>query len=301
MTSPLVATEYLTKSYGSFTALEGCTLTVARGEIFGLLGPNGSGKTTLLRTLMGFLRPTAGTATIDGLDCYRQARQVHARVSYLPAEARLFRGMDGYQVLRFFQSARPDGDLPRALELAERLELDLSRPVTRCSTGMRQKLALVAILAIKALLLILDEPTSNLDPTTRAQVLHIVQEAREAGQTVIFSSHVLSEIEAICDRVAVLRRGQLVHLQALAELNRQHRIEARLAGTLPPLPPQLANVEVQRNGDQWVAFRTEGDLLPVLHWLSEQQVTDVRVRPAGLQTVYERFHPHVAGGVKSPG
>ncbi len=294
MRSPLVVTDGLTKCYGGFTALDRCTLTVERGEIFGLLGPNGSGKTTLLRTLMGFLRPTSGTATIDGLDCYRQARQVHAKVSYLPGDARLFRGMDGRQVLRFFQSVRPDGNLPRALELAEQLELDLSRQVARCSTGMRQKLALVAILAIDAPLLILDEPTSNLDPTTRSQVLHIVQDARRVGQTVILSSHVLSEIEAICDRVAVLRRGELVHLQALAELKRQHRIEALWQGEVPPLPPKLQGVELERNGDQWVAFRTEGDLLPVLHWLSEQPVSDIRVRPVGLQTVYERFHPHVA-------
>ncbi len=294
MAEPFIITEHLTKRYGEFTALEDCTLSVGRGEVFGLLGPNGSGKTTLLRLLMGFLRPTSGKASIDRLDCYRQSRQTHALVTYLPGDARLFRGMNGFEVLRFFQSVRPDGNLPRAMELAARLELDLSRPVTRCSTGMRQKLAVVSILAVKAPVVILDEPTSNLDPTTRSQVLHLVQEARAAGQTVLFSSHVLSEVEAICDRVAVLRRGELVHQQTLAELKSQHRIEAQWQGDVPELPPHLHDLELARNGGGWITLQTGGELLPVLHWLSEQQVTDIRVQPLGLQTVYERFHPHLA-------
>ncbi len=292
MPNPLVVTENLTKRYGAFTALRHCTLTVQAGEVFGLLGPNGSGKTTLLRTLMGFLRPSAGRATIAGWDCYRESRKTHGATTYLPGDARLFRGMNGFEVLQFFQKVRPDGNLPRALELAQRLDLDLSRPVTRCSTGMRQKLGVVSILAVRAPLVILDEPTSNLDPTTRSQVLGLVQEAKAEGRTVMFSSHVLSEVEAVCDRVVVLRRGELVHSQAMAELKRQHRIEAQLLGGMPDLPPDLHSLEVERHGQGWISLRTAGELLPVLHWLSEQQVSDIRVRPLGLQTVYERFHPH---------
>ena len=177
---PYVETQLLTKRYGGFTALDGCTLGVERGEVFGLLGPNGAGKTTLLRLLLGMLRPTAGHATIDGLDCYRQSLAVHRRLSYLPGEARLFRQLRGRETLKFFCDLRPEPSFPRALELAERLDLDLTRNVALMSTGMRQKLSLVAALAVETPLVILDEPTSSLDPTVRAEVIALVADARRA-------------------------------------------------------------------------------------------------------------------------
>src|SRR5206468_7233994 len=137
----------------------------------------------------------------DGLDCYRQSVAVHARAAYLPGEPRVFRRMRGRDVLRFFSAVRPDGNFQRALSIAERLELDLSRQVATSSTGMRQKLALAAVMAADAPLCILDEPTSSLDPTARREVLKMVREVRERGRTVVFSSHVLSEVEEVCDRV----------------------------------------------------------------------------------------------------
>ena len=203
----LIETHSLTKRYRDLAALDDCTFGVARGEVFGLLGPNGAGKTTLLRLLLGYLKPASGRALIDGLDCYRQSVRVRRVVSYLPGEARLFRSMRGRQVLKFFAEIRPEGNLQRSIELAERLELELSRRVAYMSTGMRQKLALAATLAADTPLVILDEPTSNLDPTVRGIVLDLVSEARRHGCTVVFSSHVLSEVEAVCDRVAFLRRG----------------------------------------------------------------------------------------------
>ena len=135
-TSPHVETHSLTKRYGKFTALDGCCLSIERGEVYGLLGPNGSGKTTLIRLLMGFLRPTSGAASIDGLDCYRQSVAVHARVGYLPGDARLFRQMNGREVLQFFCRIRPGASFQKALDLAERLQLELSRKVSMLSTGM---------------------------------------------------------------------------------------------------------------------------------------------------------------------
>src|SRR5688500_11010160 len=163
----LIETQSLTKRYGTIAALDDCTLTVPPGEVFGLLGPNGAGKTTLMRLLLGYLQPTSGTARVDGLDCYRQSVQVRQRVAYLPAEARLFSTMRGRDVLAFFADVRPGGDLNRSKKLAERLELDLSRRVAFMSTGMKQKLALSATLAAQTPLMILDEPTANLDPSIR--------------------------------------------------------------------------------------------------------------------------------------
>ena len=287
----LIQAEALTKRYRSVTALEDCSFAVPRGEVLGLLGPNGSGKTTLLRLLMGFLRPTAGRATIDGFDCDRQRMAVHVRTAYLPGEARLFRRMRGRDVLSFFARLRRDASITRAREIAARLDLDLSRMVALMSTGMRQKTALAAVLSINAPVLILDEPTANLDPTARSEVLSLVREAKQAGRTVLFSSHVLGEVEEACDRVLILRRGHFVHEQLMSELRRQHRIRARLNGPLPPSPPELNGaVSITRFGAGDVLIETPGELSPLLGWLATLPVAEMRVEPVRLQAVYDRFH-----------
>jgi ABC-2 type transport system ATP-binding protein len=287
----LVETQELTKRYGQVTALDRCTLAIAQGEIFGLLGPNGSGKTTLLRLLLGYLRPTSGAATVAGLDCYRQSVAVHERVAYLPGEAKLFRRMRGRDALWFFAQIRPDGDYERAVAIAERLDLDLGRPVALMSTGMRQKAALAAVLSCAAPLLILDEPTTNLDPTARSEVLAIVREARAAGRTVLFSSHVLSEVEETCDRGVILRRGKLVHEQAMHELRRQHRIRGRLAGPLPASPECFNGaLHISQPAADLVQIDTAGELAPLLGWLATMPLSEVHIEPVRLQVVYDRFH-----------
>ena len=179
---PLVQTDSLSKRYGRLAALSDCSFGVERGEILGLLGPNGAGKTTLLRLLLGYLKPTAGRATIDGLDCYRQSVDVHRRLAYLPGEARLFRQLNGRETLSCFRRLRDAAPLERALQLAERLQLDLTRRVRQMSTGMRQKLALAIALTPDVPLVILDEPTANLDPTVRRDVVELIREARAPGQ-----------------------------------------------------------------------------------------------------------------------
>ncbi|HVA46374.1 MAG TPA: ABC transporter ATP-binding protein [Pirellulales bacterium] len=288
--SDLVETRLLSKRYPGVTALDGCDLRIARGEVFGLLGPNGSGKTTLLRLLMGFLRPTSGSARIDGLDCHGQSVEVHRRVAYLPGDVRLFGNLRGDDVLRFFSRLRRGADLRRERELARRLGLETARPVSKMSTGMRQKLALAAVMAIDAPLVILDEPTSNLDPNVRGVVLALVREARQAGRSVIFSSHVLDEVEQSCDRVGIMRAGRLVHIQALAELRRQHRIHARLTAALPPVPDALAGGLRVSTGNGDVTIETPGELSPLLGWLATLPLTEVRIEPVGLRAVYDRFH-----------
>lgn len=287
----IVETRSLTKRYGDLTALEECSLAISPGEIFGLLGPNGAGKTTLLRLVMGFLHPTSGTATVSGLDCYHKRVAVHERVAYLPGEARLFRTMRGRDVLKFFAEIRKDTSLEAAYHVAHRLELDLSRWVGFMSTGMRQKLALSAVMAVDASLLILDEPTANLDPNVRAEVMKMVVEAQTAGRTVIFSSHVLSEVEDTCDRVGILRSGHLVHTQRMDSLKRQHRITGRLNGALPNIPPALEeHMTVTHLEDDQVRIETPGELSMILGWLASADLDDVYVQPVGLRSVYDRFH-----------
>ncbi len=287
----MIETHALTKRYRDVAALDTCSLKVEAGELFGLLGPNGAGKTTLMRLLLGYLRPTSGSAQIDGLDCQRQGVRVRERVAYLPAEARLFGSMRGRDVLSFFADIRPGGDIVRSRKLAERLELDLSRRVAFMSTGMKQKLALTATLAAPVPLFILDEPTASLDPSIRGIVAELVREAREDGRTVLFSSHVLSEVEELCDRVVILRAGKVVHTQVMSELRRRHLIKAKLRGPMPP-PPQEFNgqltIHAEKHGD--VSIETPGELGPLLGWLASLPLEEVRVEPVGLRAVYARYH-----------
>jgi len=287
----LVATNGLTKRFGKLAALADCSLAVSPGEVFGLLGPNGSGKTTLLRLLLGFLRPTSGQATILSRDCYQQSVEVHRHVSYLPGEVRLPRRLRGHAVLKYFSSLRPEGNLSRAVEMAERLGLDLTRQVARCSTGMRQIMALCIAMSADVPLVILDEPTSSLDPTVRGQVADLVREARAAGRTVIFSSHVLAEVEEVCDRVAILRQGHVVHEQMLAELTRQHRIRATMVGPVHPPPDDVARQIAQFDQiDGSLEIVAPGELAPLLGWLATLPLSEVRIEPLGLRTIYDRFH-----------
>ena len=285
----LVQTHGLTKRYGSVTALDDCTLAVRRGEIFGLLGPNGAGKTTLLRLLLGFLRPTSGSATIDSLDCCRRSVKVHRRVAYLPGDVRLFRRWRGHQVLRFFAQIRSGGDERRGRRLAERFELDLSRRVALMSTGMRQKLALAATLSADTPLVVLDEPTSHLDPNVRGDVMNMVGQAKADGRTVIFSSHVLSEVEEVCDRVVILRDGRPAHTQVMSDLRRQHRIRARLTAPLPEVPEYFkGQLSITTGRGDLVTIDTPGELAPLLGWLATLPLADVNIEPVGLRIVYDR-------------
>lgn len=286
----IVRTHRLTKRYGDFHALSDCTLSIRRGEVFGLLGPNGAGKTTLIRLLMGFLHPTSGDCQVDGFDPMVDSVGLRKRVAYLPGDARLPRHMRGSTVLRLFADMHPGGDLARSLEIAKRLELDLSRRVAFMSTGMRQKLALAVVLGLDTPLLILDEPTANLDPTIRSDVLRFVMEAQQAGRTVLFSSHVLGEIESTCDRVAFLRRGRLAHELMLSELFQRHRITARSASSPLDVPAGWSDrVQVSEAGGQ-LQIDTSGDLAPILPWLDSLGLQEMRVEPLGLRAVYDAVH-----------
>ena len=222
----IVEVSKLTKQYGSFAALDGCTLSIQEGSVFGLLGPNGAGKTTMIRCLLGYLKPTSGSAFIDGVDCIRSSLQVRQRVSYLPAESKMFRLMRGKDCIEFFASIHPRGNQQLALSIAKRLELDTSRRVAFMSTGMRQKLAISCVMSCQSRLMILDEPTANLDPTVRSEVLRLVRESNGRGTTIAFCSHVLDEITEVCDHAAIMKKGKVETTINLNELKFVHRVRA---------------------------------------------------------------------------
>ena len=208
-----IRTERLTKTYGKNRGIRDVDLEVSEGEVFGFLGPNGAGKTTTIRTLLGFMRPTGGRAEVFGLDTRRESVEVRARVGNLPGEFALEDRTTGEGLLRFFARLRGVGDLGYARELAERFGADLHRPMRRLSRGNKQKIGLIQAMFHRPPLLILDEPTGGLDPLVQEEFLDVVGETKAEGRTVFFSSHVLSEVERVCDRVGIIRGGELVDVE----------------------------------------------------------------------------------------
>jgi ABC-2 type transport system ATP-binding protein len=285
----LLRTDELTKDYGSFRALDGLNLTLQPGEVFGLLGPNGSGKTTALRLILGFLRPTAGVARVNGHDCWYDGVAARRHVAYLPGELRLYENMTGRQLVRFLSDLRGQPPSPELADLARSFEIDLDRPIAQLSSGMKRKVALLQVLVPHAALLIMDEPTNALDPSMRDELLDQVRRARDRGQAVLFSSHVLSEVEAVCDRVGILQRGRLVHVQALAELRRGRVVHARFSQPPVTLPP-LAGLQERERHDDSVTLEYTGELPPLLAWLAGQPLADLRLEPLGLAGIYHRYH-----------
>jgi ABC-2 type transport system ATP-binding protein len=286
----LLRTEHLTKDYGRHRALDDLNLGVGAGEVFGLLGPNGSGKTTALRLLLGFLKPTAGRASVAGHDCWRDSVAVRRRVAYLPGELRLYENMTGRQLVRFLTRLRGRAGEDKGLEaLARRFDIDLDRPIAALSSGMKRKVALLQVLVPHAPLLIMDEPTNALDPTMRDELLDQVRQARDRGQAVLFSSHVLAEVEQVCDRVGILQRGRLVHVQTMSELREGRLVRVRFRG--PPAPlPALEGLQVREHRPDRVTLEYTGDLPALLDWLGRQPLADLRLEPLGLKSLYHRYH-----------
>lgn len=311
--SAAVATEGLSKSYGDFRCLVDCNLTVREGIVFGLLGPNGAGKSTLLRTLMGFLSISAGNAKVCGFDVATESLRVRSNCAYLPGDPRLYRAMTGAGVLRLFGGLHPCSSLDGSIEVAERLGLDLSRRVMFMSTGMRQKLAISLVLSSTAPLIILDEPTANLDPTIRSIVLELVREVREEGRTVVLSSHIFSDIDETCDEVAVLRGGRIVTQVPMSEIAKSHIVTGVISPKLvEPLQaacavvPFVMDCGVQTLGDDTqglagdvrqsrVELQLNGDPSEWLNWLAERSIQDMEIERAGIASLYRRYHSSVEG------
>ena len=229
-----IRTSGLTKDYGRGRGLFELDLQVAQQEVFGYLGPNGAGKTTTIRVLMGLIRPTAGSAYIFGLDCVRDAVDMKRKVGYLPGDVPQFGSLRGSEVVAYLGGMRGGVDRKVVRALSERFDLDLGRRFREYSSGNKQKLAIVLAFMHRPDLLILDEPTSGLDPLNQQEFYALLRETREAGATIFLSSHVLSEVEHVCDRVGILRAGRLVKVADLEELRRA-RAQHDLVGTEPSL------------------------------------------------------------------
>ena len=289
MAEPLLHTAGLTKVYGQYRALDSLDLAVKPGEIVGILGPNGAGKTTALRLVLGFLKPTSGTAKVGGFDSWNQSVEVRKRVTYLPGELRLYETMTGRQLVTFLGKLRGDVVGAEVDALAKRLDIDPDRRLTEMSSGMKRKVALLAVLVPKVPLIILDEPTNTLDPTMRDEFLLQLKWARDSGKAILFSSHVLQEVEAVCDRVVILRKGQLVHHQEMGELADARKVTATFAGSLPASGPDDTPLSEESVTGQRLDLEYRGELSKLMHWLGGLNLTDLKIEPLGLGKIY-RFH-----------
>jgi polyether ionophore transport system ATP-binding protein len=282
-----IRTAGLTKDYGAGRGLFDLDLHVAQQEVFGWLGPNGAGKTTTIRLLMGMIHPTAGAAYVFGLDCFRDAVEVKRRVGYLPGDVPQFGSLRGSEIVAYLGGMRGNTDRKVVRALAQRFDLDLSRRFREYSSGNKQKLAIVLAFMHRPDLLILDEPTSGLDPLMEVVFREAVLEAKARGQAVFLSSHILSEVEALCDRVGILRLGRLVDEGTLEQL--RHLTAQTVEVTFAGEPPELRlpdGIKVQRAGASSLRFEVSGSVQPLLDALAGRQVVTLTSREPSLEEIF---------------
>jgi len=277
----------LSKQYGKYRALYDLNLEVQPGEVLGYLGPNGAGKTTTIRLLLGVISPTAGSATIFGRDVRRDAAEVHRHLAYVPGDPNLWPGLTGKQTLSLLGRTHGAVDEAYRDELIQRFNFDPSKKVRSYSKGNRQKLNLIAALMTRAELLILDEPTSGLDPLMEQRFRESIEEAKRNGQTVFLSSHILSEVEALCDRVAILRDGELLEIGTLAEMRHLAAVEvqATFDGT-PPDVSSVAGVSAPVVEGNRLRCHVTGSIQPLLSVLAASGVRELLSAEPSLEELF---------------
>jgi ABC-2 type transport system ATP-binding protein len=290
-----IRTSKLSKDYRLGRGLFDLDLVVSPQEVFGYLGPNGSGKTTTIRCLMSMIRPTSGSAHVFGLDCRRDSVAVKRKVGYLPGDVPQFGSLRGREVIAYLGGMRGGADPKVVRNLAERFDLDLSRRFREYSSGNKQKLAIVLAFMHQPDLLILDEPTSGLDPLNQQEFYSLLREAREDGATVFLSSHILSEVEHVCDRVGILRAGRLVKVAHLEELRhiRVHRVELEFApGSIVPEAQirSATGVEDATIADHIVRCTVRGGFEPLLEAIRNASVTSLVSAEPSLEEIFLSYY-----------
>ena len=285
----VIETERLTKSYGKHRGIIELDLAVAQGEVFGFLGPNGAGKTTTIRTLLDLIRPTSGRARVFGIESSADPVAIHRRVGYIPGEFALYDRLTGGQTIEYFANLRGGVDPAYGAELIARLDLDPSRRYKEYSKGNKQKVGIVIALQHRPDLLVLDEPTSGLDPLVQQSFFELVQLAKAAGRTVFLSSHILSEVEKTCGRVAIIREGRIVKtdtVDALRDLA-HHQVELRFTGPVPIAAfaglPGVSDVVAD---DHLLRLRVSGPITPVVRAAAQYDLLDFVSREPSLEETF---------------
>lgn len=297
MADHVIETSDLSVYYGKHRGIVDVDLKVIAGEVFGFLGPNGAGKTTTERVLLDIIRPTAGTARIFGLDCHHDGVQARKRVGYLPGELSLYNTMRVSSFFEMYASLHGHSSNTHWKTLAERLELDTTRKIKQLSRGNKQKVGVVSAFMTKPDLLILDEPTSGLDPLVQQTVMEMVQEANDAGATVFFSSHILPEVQAVCDRVGIIRDGRLVATERVDTLMTQNfrRVRFRFA-TMPPVNAfdREGVTELSREDGQ-LTLEIRDQLDQTMSTAAGYGIIDIETIPVSLEEIFLAYYGHHKG------
>jgi len=292
MAENAISVSGLRKRFGQTQALDGLDLTVRTGEVHGFLGPNGAGKTTTLRILLGLIHANGGSAELLGGDPWRDAVALHRRLAYVPGDVTLWPTLSGGEIIDLLSRLRGGLDQKRRDALLERFDLDPTKKARAYSKGNRQKVALVAVLAADVELLLFDEPTAGLDPLMEAVFRETVEEARQAGRTILLSSHILAEVEATCDRVSIIRKGRNVETGTLAELQHLTRtsVTAETARPIPDLADLPGLHDLERNGTRIRCQVDTAELNGVLRRLTEAGVLTLTSRPPTLEELFLRHY-----------
>lgn len=294
---PILDVKGLTKKFGKFKALDGVDFEVKKGEVFGFIGPNGAGKSTTIRVLLGLLKRDAGAVTIFGQDVWSDAVEIHKKIAYVPGDVNLWPNLTGGEVIDLFASLQGEVNAKRREELIVKFDLDTSKKCRTYSKGNRQKVALVAAFASDAELFILDEPTSGLDPLMERVFQQCVEEVKAAGKSVLLSSHILSEVERLCDRVGIIRSGVMVETGTLAEL--RHLTRSNLYVELNSPATDIGQIpgvhELVKAGDGW-KFQVDGDKLDaVMTYLSKHGIRRLESAPPTLEDLFMQHYGDVTG------
>ncbi len=293
----VVATHGLTKSYGPFAALRPLELRVAQGRLFGFLGPNGAGKTTTIRLLLGLLRASGGRADVLGHDAWSQGPVVRKQVGYLPGDVRFWDNLTGRKTLEFFNASRGGGHWPEVERLVQVLDLNIDKRVRDYSRGMKQKLGIIAALMHKPQLLILDEPTTALDPLVRAAFYDELRSVVAQGRTVLFSSHTLAEVEELCDEVAILRGGRLIEQERMSVLRERalRHIEIHWKDGTKPVRMAPKGMKVLQNTPAYLRATFAGSVPVLVQWLATMPVQDMTIAPPDLDDLFMDYYRDTNG------
>lgn len=288
-----IHTQGLTKHYGPLAALVDLDLDVRQGEVFGFLGPNGAGKTTLIRTLMDEIRPTAGSARILGMDTHRESVAIRRRLGYVPGDLTLYPHLTGRETLAYFANLRGGVGWSYVEELAERLGADLAPKIGNLSSGNRQKVGLVQAFMNRPDVLVMDEPSTGLDPLVQREFQSMLREVAAEGRTVFLSSHTLSEVQRVADRVGIIRHGRLIALESVTELRTKGLREVRFEFPAPVPVDVFTGIpgarDVRASGDQ-VALKFEGQMAELLKVAVEYDARDVTSEEADLEEIFLAYY-----------
>lgn len=287
----ILETKGLTKYYGKSKGIEGVNLEIKKGEVFGFIGSNGSGKSTFIRTILGLILPTDGTAQLFGVDALKKGSEVREKIGYVPSEINYYSGMNAEELLRYSASFYKNVDLKKIDKLAEHFELNLKKDIEDLSFGNKRKVALIQSVLHNPELLILDEPTGGLDPLMQNRFFELLREEHDKGTAIFFSSHILSEIQRICQRAAIIKNGEIVKEENIQDLMKKQMKNCRLVFKEKPENLKLPkNAQDENWVDNKLSFEYVGPVSDLMQWIAKQELLDVTIEEPTLENIFMNYY-----------